>query len=890
MNLSDQIIADLKQMFRFKSAKGAWLQQGQCPQCDKWEAYCAAEDPKIVKCGRQEKCGWEDSVRNLLPELFEDWTRRAPPTEINPNATANAYLSVERGLDISELEGLYTQETYFDRETNQASATVRFDLKNGSYWERLIDRAGRFKRKANFKYGSNWSGWWWAPPAASYEQLALADDIWLTEGIFDAQALRQAGLDAVSLMSTTNYPEHDLALLRKAIADSPARNNPPRLVFAFDVGPAGVSATRKFVRRARDEGWNATAAQVRPDGEGTKLDWNDLWLRHVKFHGDPERAPLGERAIEDYLWNGAVTIAETPREKAKLIIDRKALSSFEFRHGNRLFWAKTTYDEDQKPQLQVNEIANCAFRILYRERDDVADETNYFIQIDFPDGAKTEKARFSNAACAASSEFKKRLLAFAGMWSGTGEQLDNIMRRQMRQLKTVEPIGFTGYSPPHRTWVLGDLAVRDGRVIEVNRENYFDLGRAAVKLRSPERILDIDWQPDALKFDWVPLVWQAWGPRGLVALAFFTMSLFAVQIREKQKSLGFLEITGQPGSGKTTLVELMWKMLGRSGYEGFDPNKGTNAGVTRNFLKVSNLPVGLIEGNREEGKGHQRRFDWQELLTLYNGRSPRVLGMKSSGTETYEPPFLGTIYLMQNERIDAQPAVLERLMSMKIDKAEWNDETRDAALQLEGWPIESMSGSIIHVIRKEAEYLDYYFRRYLHHEEGMRQRVRGLHNSRCIKTHSQLAAAVDCLKGLFPGLQESWLKRTVDFVDQMALDRQDSCGGDHPLVADFWEKVDYLISRESPNDHAEGNSINQHRHADKYMAVSLSYFEMRCRNAGLSPINMMELKRILRGSKSRKFIGQKQVNNPAGHNSHCWVFDQPDQPQNSNRSPQKEMA
>ena len=889
MNLSDQIIADLTKQFRFKSAKGAWLQQGQCPQCDKWEAFCAAEDPKIVKCGRVEKCGWEDSVRNLLPDLFEDWTRRAPPTEVNPTATADAYLSVERGLDVQALAGLYSQEYYHDRETGQGSATVRFPLENNSWWERLIDRPGRFKRKANFKPGSNWSGWWWSPPEVSYDKLALSHDIWFAEGIFDAQALRQAGLDAVSLMSINNYPEHALALLRKAIADGKCPNSPPRLVFAFDVGAAGVSATRKFVKRAREEGWDAAAAQVRPDGEGTKLDWNDLWLRHAKWRDAPERAPFSPDKVDEYLWNGAVTIAATPREKAKLIRDRKALANFDFRHGNRLFWAKTTYDEDQKPELQVTEIANCAFRILYRERDDIADETNYFIQIDFPDGAKTEKARFSNAACAASSEFKKRLLAFAGMWSGTGEQLDRLMRRQTRQLKTVEPIAFTGYSPSHRAWVLGDLAVRDGRVIEVNRENYFDLGKSAVKLRSSERILDINWDPDKLQFDWVPLVWRAWGPRGLVALAFFTMSLFAVQIREKHKSLGFLEITGQPGSDKTTLVELMWKMLGRSGYEGFDPNKGTNAGVTRNFLKVSNLPVGLIEGNREEGKGHNRRFDWQELLTLYNGRSPRVLGMKSSGTETFEPPFWGTIYLMQNERIDAQPAVLERLMSMKIDKAEWDETTRAAAIKLEGWPIEGMSGSIIHILRNEAAFLEFFFRRYEHHESGMRNRVRGLHNSRCIKTHSQLAAAVDALKYLFP-VEDAWLARTVAFVDGMALDRQDSCGGDHPLVADFWEKVDYLISREEPGDHAAGNSINQSRTPDRKMAVSLSYFETRCRNAGLSPVNMVDLKRLLRGSKSRKFIGQNQTNNPAGRNAHCWVFEQPDQPAAPGSSTQREMA
>lgn len=888
MNLSDEIIAQLKAQFRFKSDKGRWLQQGKCPQCDRWEAFCAADEPKVVKCGRA-SCGWEDSVRNLLPDLFEDWTRRAPPTETNPNATADAYLSVERGLDLDQLAGLYEQETYRDHKTNQVSATVRFPLPNNSWWERLIDRTGRFERKANFKPGSNWSGWWWAPPAATYQQLALADDIWLAEGIFDAQALRQAGLDAVSLMSINNYPEHALGELRKAIADSPARNNPPRLVFAFDVGGPAVSATRDFVKRAKAQGWDATAAQVRPDGEGTKLDWNDLWLRHAKWRGEPEKAPYSPEKIDEYLYNGAVTIAKTAREKAKLIIERHpALSSFEMRHGNRLFWVKITYDEDHKPDLRVDEIANCAFRILYRERDDDEDETNYFIQIDFPE-AKTEKARFSNGACAASAEFKKRLLAFAGMWSGTGEQLDRIMKVQMRRLKTVQPIPFTGYSPQHRTWLLGDLAVREGRVIKVNKENYFDLGKSAVKLMSGERILDIEWQPDALNFDWVPLIWQAWGPRGMVALAFFTMSLFAVQIRQRHKSIGFLEITGPPGSGKTTLIELLWMMMGRQGYEGFDPNKATASALSRNFLKISNLPVGLIEGKRDESRGHYQRFDYDDLLVLYNGRNPRALAKRTKGNETSEPPFLGTIYLMQNERIDAQPAVLERLMSMRIDKAEWSDDTRAAALKLEAWPLETMSGAIVHVIRKEAEYLDYFFRRCAHHESGMRERVRGLHNARCIKTHSQLAAAVDCLKGLFP-VQDSWLARTVEFIDRMALDRQESCGGDHVLVADFWEKVDFLLSRESEDAHANGESINQHRHADQYMAINLSHFEQRCRNAGLQPVNMLELKRMLKGSKSRKFIGQKQVNNPKGHNSHCWVFEQPDQAPTSNRSNQKEMA
>src|SRR5690606_11631636 len=96
--------------FRFKSQKGKWLQQGLCPQCGKWEVYCSADQPRMVTCGRLENCGWEDTVRNQLPDLFEDWSKRAPASETEPNATADAYLSHERFLDLRLLRGSYAQE------------------------------------------------------------------------------------------------------------------------------------------------------------------------------------------------------------------------------------------------------------------------------------------------------------------------------------------------------------------------------------------------------------------------------------------------------------------------------------------------------------------------------------------------------------------------------------------------------------------------------------------------------------------------------------------------------------------------------------------------------------------------------------------------------------
>lgn len=894
---ASKIVDKLKAKYRFKKSGARWLNEGQCPDCNEWELFTAAVDPKIVRCGRANNCGFEISVRDALPELFEDWSGRFKQTEEDPNAAADAYLRIERGLDLEGLRGAFSQEYIKGGEGNGlfGSATVRFPLPGGSWWERIIDRPGRFGKKARFKFGGTHGGHCWAHPADSFTEIATAQEVWIAEGIFDALALRQnferlhkaGGIrrTAVSAMSVNVWPEHFLEGLKQALAGS---KNRPLIVFAFDGGKAGVDYTRKFVARARNDGWLAAAAQLRPDGGmgeggGEKLDWNDLHLRQMEWRGEPDEAPMGEKKIEEYRWHGDITTAQTARDKAWLIYRRRKLQAFDFRFDNRIWWARFKADAEDPAggDITLEEIANCAFRILYRERDEAADESNFFLEMAFPGGMPSAKARFSAACCAASGEFKKRLFAFNGMWLGSQEQLDRLMRGQTRRLKTVEPLHFTGYSPIHKAWVLGDLAVHDGRVIKLGAEKYFDLGKRAVKLRTDERMLSITHSPDWAHFDWLPDIWAAWGPAGLIALSFFSLSLFSVQVREAQASLGFLEIHGEPGSGKTTLVTFLWKLLGRPGYEGFDPNKATNAAIARNFMKVSNLPVGLIESGRDPEKvSHFRQFDFAELLTLFNGRSPRSTGVKNSGTETFEPPFLGSIYLMQNQPVDAMPAVLERIISIRIDKTGWTGETREAALRIERWDAEPASGWILHTTRRADAWLATFLDRFAHHDKALLKRNADLHNARIVKCHAQLAAALDALATLIPKerLPAAWLEATHAAIARIAAERQISSGADHPVVQRFWDIVDHLLAHEDATKWGEGNSLNQSRKPGELYAINLVEFERRARMAGLQPPLDGDLKKHLRSSRARKFLGAKSVNNPADRGVHCWVFDNPNKP------------
>ncbi|HEX2794679.1 MAG TPA: toprim domain-containing protein [Croceicoccus sp.] len=887
-DIRTEVLKRIRGDYGFGDQSGDWLQKGRCPQCGKKELFTAAGSPWILRCGRSNRCGWDGSVRELYPDIFDNWSTRHKATEKDPNAAADAYLAHGRGLDLRLLRGSYSQETYHDRDRNLTTATVRFPLPNDSWWERLIDQPGRFDKKARFAWGKSYQGHWWQHPALDLDALATADEIWLAEGIFDAAALVQAGKNAVSLMSVNNYPAHSLDALRKVIANSDnAARKGPKLIFAFDVGKAGTEYTRKFVARAIDEGWEASAAQPRPEGETAKLDWNDLL----------QRDRLTAQDFDSYRWNGRVLIARDAFEKAFLIWQRRPQAGFPVTFNSELFWASFSLSKIDEIVKELNEnpdwkdrpieerrvkaaeqagaikrICNCDFRTLYFQRNPATDESQYYLKVDFPVDRPAVKAGFTGGALAASSEFKKRLLSVApgAIWTGSAEQLDRLVQTQTRRIKTVETVEFTGYDRKRDVYLLGQIAVRKGRVHYLNDEDFFDFGDCALKLATSERLLEINFDADKVPVAWVKDVLTAFGMNGLITTAYWAMTLFAEQVRAETKSLPFLEMTGLPGTGKSTLIEFLWKICGRENYEGFDPTKATAAAIARNLGKVSNLPVVLIEGDRNESAPHARRFEWEELKSLYNGRATRSRGVKNGGMETFEPDFRGSIIIAQNDPVNASPAVMERIMGLHFDKSNFTTETKEAAERLEQWPVEDLSGFVIHMLRRQQSFMEIWrdcYRRYFAELETQS----GVHNLRLLRNHAQLAAALTAMRCIIP-ISDATHRAGLEFIADMTRTRQLIASSEHPTIEKFWGIFDYLVEIEAEDT---TRPLNNSRKPDELIAVSIPQFMERCRAHGQTPPTEDELRKHLKSSKVRKFIGQKSVNAPNGKIFQCWVFQRP---------------
>lgn len=886
--LREEITRRLVEQYHAKVGN-TYLSKIECPSCGKREAFTDAVSPWVIKCGRDNKCGELHHVKDLFPELFQTWTERYAPKTLeeqnqNPTAVADGYLRDGRGFDLLKIRGWYTQETYFDHTLNQGTTTVRFALPHG-HWERLLDKPQRFgKQKARIV--GTYKGEVWIPPALTLEQIAASDEVWIAEGIFDAIALLHAGKVAVSNLSSANYPDQFLAALKQAAHARQLKT--PLIIWAQDSDNAGRKATLKHRDKSEAAGFTCAAAQIPFKGR-RRRDWNDLLQLHL----------LSDKDFENYRYHGDLLLAKSPVAKALLIYNQREQREFWFDFGGKLWWWKLdmeSYDRELRsreeydidslsPEERATVLKNAGMLScicsavptpLYFQANKVTDESWYYFRIELPDGS-THKHAFTPKQLTGANEFKNRLLAIKNAWwTGSGKQLDRLMQDQMAGLQTVDTVTFIGYSPEHEAYIFSDKAVKNGKEITMNDEDFFEFGKLSIKSLSSSPVLNINSEQNDYNANWSRYLYRAYGHAGVVVTAFWLGSLFAEQIRARQKSYPFLELVGEAGSGKSTLLEFLWKTCGRTDYEGFDPSKSSNAARARSFSQVSNLPVVLIEADREQqDKTKARQFDWDELKTAFNGRSIRSLGVKNNGNDTYEPPFRGSIVISQNAQVEASEAILSRIVHITMNRDHHSDASREAAKWLESVPIESVSGFILQATKAEKKLLALIDELVLHYETELLA-LGEIRMVRIAKCHSQLMALVACLGpkglGLFP---EQIIEQSLQFVRDMAVQRQLSLNADHPLVAEFWEAFDYIEATGS-NDQGNPHPKLNHLGADaRQIAVNLKEFESWCGEFKLHAPDARTLKKLLRSSKTRKFIeANKSIASRIKRKTvKCWLFE-----------------
>lgn len=901
VRLREEVLRRIERDFGLKHMAGTnYMRKGKCPshKCGQKTLYTFHDSPWMLICGRPEKCGHRVHVRDLYDDLFNDWSERAPSTNDNPTATARAYLEFARGFRLELIEGWFTQENYWDSRLKIGSATVRFPLDKGGYWERLIDRPQRFGgMKARFRPAGEgqpgYKGVWWCPPSLD---LMETRELWIVEGIFDAIALLHHGIDAVSMMSSAPFPDESI---RKLLALRLEAGKPlPRLVWALDNEPVARENMRRWAKEARELGFKCEAAVI-PQRDGKKSDWNDLHQRWAFVEGDAERAKHIERDLKLFRHEGALLLAESAEEKGVLMYDWEPRAEFSFSFRKRMYWFKfdlekydrimrdaeksddpTLNDRERRDQAlrecgAVVRIANCHLQALYYMRNDLTDEAFYFFRIERP-GRAPIKNTFSAAQLTSAPEFKKRLLNVSNgaMFTGSALQLERVLAPQVDELKTVNTIDWIGYSREYGAYVFNELAIANGKVHKLNEEDFFEVGPLSIKSQSQSPVLQINSDLSAYDESWFEVFWECFGVRGVVVLVWWLGGLTVEQLRQVQKSFPFLELVGEAGSGKSTMVEFLWKLCGRADYEGFDPAKATPASRARNFAQVGNLPVVLIESEREQKDGAPvKHFDWDELKTAYNGRSVRSTGVKNNNNDTREPPFRGALLIAQNNPVNASEPILQRICHVHLTREHQTPETKRRAEQLERWPMERVSGFLVKALQHEPEMVKRVTERTSTYEQELLARP-GIRTVRIAKNHAQLRALVDAAALVVP-LGEQRAALVHQEITRMAEERQQAINADHPIVREFWDLFEFL-------DGMDEQGCLNHARKQGLIAVNLNEFVEAAVNKRQQVAPLSELKRLLKTSKSPRFLESNKAVNSARQTDafnraktvRCWVFQQ----------------
>jgi len=897
-DLTPQIVNRLQHDFRM-TEQGEYL-RGYCPDCGKKSLWTWLNNPGNVQCDRITKCGYSEPTTSLFPDLFEKLNEKYPPTQQDPNATAKAYLSLIRGFELSQLNNQFEQGKYWHPHGDKGTATVRFYLDDAKtmMWERLIDDVtitaedgSKETRNKNFK--GTFKGHWWKP---SNITINKGDEVWLVEGIFDAIALNQNGIKAVAIMSSGTWPSVSIEqYLQQDIT----------WVIGTDNDKAGRKALEKHSYTLRELGENVAAALS--SSSDFKSDWNDLHNKNK----------LKEKDLIKYRHLGSLALAQSANEKAQLMWQHnQERSHFIFSFKNRTYSATVNKEEHQKATLaywagkegldamgitqkdveelikkatdkirkeadktafahsvKLREIATFGIDYLYFQQPDNGEDGQYFFRFMLANHGQERQIAFTHKTISAASDFKKSAMRIPGaLFTGSAADLDWLYREWTRyNIKEVRTLDFVGYDKQSKSYVFNNYAVEGRQIHKLNSQSFFELKKQGIKTTVDIK-QTLSEKPSQA---WVSDFKTAFGTKGLVALSWWFGCLFVEQVRDEYSSWPFFELVGEAASGKSSLVDFMWKLYGKDG-ESFNPNSSTIAGRTRKMSEVSNMPIVFNETDNEndDKNSHVKRFNWDEQKDLFEGEFGRVTGIKSQDNSTKKPRFKGGLMIVQNISVMASEAIMTRITHLNFDTSHHTPEGYEAAGRLNRMPISEVNGFILHSVSNSEQIILAFKQRFAFHQSNLSQNP-DIKLNRIVDNHAKVMAFADCLQVLCPGITDHDIKSVHAMLENMATQRQQSLNEDSQVIQQFWSQFDYLDSKVGSSGYAVNieNQMNHSATPDRCIAINLEHFHSQCKVHNLPFMEPKELRRQLTTSKKREYIANKPIRSRLEERTiRCWIF------------------
>lgn len=681
MNGKEEILAAIETVLG-GTRQGTKLVGVRCPFCCEAEGYVFADNPHVIHCPRANKCGvgrTRTRAVEALAHLYQDWVRRHPPTQADPHATARAWLSRMRGLDLALLEqrlgtGFWHQATWTDKKgafqgLTQDTVCFRFGERAQFQNHRLLEPPVGCAKMRNWPA---YKGHVWAPP-----EFSLAGEVWVCEGVIDALSLIQAGQTAVATISSGVVPQAWLATLPRTAT----------LVIAYDADAAGRTGRRKLNAAAIEQKIAVEHAEA-PRG----LDWNELLLRgslspaHAKNTLQVARR-RGENTWKEEEWQRKLTEQTSPQSYYKIWSLRRAASVFEFQGS---YWKGKKEKEDNVSVVRISDFTMHV--VMAIQQDSRALEGGLYVYRLQPrnHNKRIRPVDLDGRTFTDSKRFAELMLGNRCHWSGDLKDLNQLIELiRPQDAPEARQIDVAGYDRESNCYIYPNLVVdATGKHYPLAADSILRTDKQAFVPNFPESERAYAAK-GRLDFDaLIQNLLQAYGPHALVVLGYFAASLFAGQFHKIHGYFPLLSLFGPPNTGKTDLLHLCNKLLARNVAEGLPISKvDTDKGAVRMISSLSNAPLAILEMNNERAV----RFDLNRVLAMYNRESLQTYALRSMDNRYASRDLQATLIFVQNIERFSSSAQRSRVCSLEFPSIPVSEASLAAFAALKQTPPEALA-------------------------------------------------------------------------------------------------------------------------------------------------------------------------------------------------------
>lgn len=413
----------------------------------------------------------------------------------------------------------------------------------------------------------------------------------------------------------------------------------------------------------------------------------------------------------------------------------------------------------------------------------------------------------------AMNKFKIVLRSKNCSWFGSSMQLEKIYHYCMDNCNSAAQISRIGWDAECKFYALSDCIVKDGTVhkvddfgvINIGAESYYlpawskyaDTSIYANERRSCYRSADITFA------EYAQLIYQAYGTKGAIGLLFLINCIFRDVLFGKTNFFPFLFIYGEPGSGKSSFINLLLRVWGDN--DGGITCKSTIKSIARTASQRINAMMFLKEYDNNIS------LDLENLLkSIYDGQG-YSMAVKSNDDRTRNVVANSGIIIDGNALPTKSNALYDRNIILSFDDNKFSDESSEAYYRLKDLGEAGFAKVLVEILSHRATYeqraskcFDFSYRRMKGLEaelDGVRASGRVVHNGTDLsllpdRTLNHLAFMCTPIYALektlkFPfELDEIANQLNGDAVAKMVMMESNS------PVECFWNALDFMSNRD----------------------------------------------------------------------------------------------